>query len=634
MFNPRSLRSLLPGLLTFVALLVLTVQVTTQGQSGRGQGPDRETLNGLDVVAGEVLVKFRTPPGLAERDQLDFQLGNDRNEEVGGGINVRRLHSRVFDTLSLLAFFRAQPNVEYVEPNYIVEATAVPNDLQYPQLWGLNNTGHPGADIHAQAAWDITTGSRSNVVAVIDTGVDYTHPDLAANIWSAPSAFTVQIGGGPITCAQGTHGFNAIKKTCDPLDDNNHGTHVSGTIGAVGNNGVGVAGVNWTASIMGSKFLNAAGSGTTADAINAIEFAIQAKSAFSSGGPNVRVLSNSWGGGGFSQALLDEIKNANTNDMLFVAAAGNNGSNNNTTPSYPASYNAQNIIAVAATDSNDALASWSNYGSTSVHLGAPGVSILSTTRNNTYQYFSGTPMATPHVSGAALLVLSVCSLTTDALKNDLLQNVDLIGSLNGNTITGGRLNAFKALQACAPGQVPQLPPAPTNLNASGSNGQVSLTWTAVSGATSYNIKRGTSSGSETLLASGIQSASYTDSAVTNGTTYFYKVSAVNGAGEGPDSGEASATPTAPVGSAPSVPATVTASPGPGAKKITVSWSASANATSYIVASSSGQVLATGVTGTSWQNTGLASGTYSYKVAAVNSFGTSAYSANTTPVTLR
>src|SRR3989449_11253996 len=201
---------------------------------------------------------------------------------------------------------------------------------------------------------------------------------------------------------------------------------------------------------MGSKFLDATGTGTTADAINAIEFVVQAKAAFAAtSGANVRVLSNSWGGGAFSQALLDEINRANANDMLFVAAAGNSSSNNDVVPHYPSGFNAPNVVAVAATDNTDALPGFSNFGSTSVHLGAPGVDILSTTRNNTYSYFSGTSVATPHVSGAALLVLSKCALDTASLKTLLLNNVDPIPSLSGMTVTGGRLNVNKAHRACA-----------------------------------------------------------------------------------------------------------------------------------------------------------------------------------------
>ena len=196
--------------------------------------------------------------------------------------------------------------------------------------------GNTGADISAVEGWDIALGTASIVVGVVDTGIDYNHPDLAANIWSAPAPFTVVIGGVSITCEAGTHGFNAITRTCDPMDDHNHGTHVSGTIGAVGNNAVGVAGVNWVSSIMGLKFLSASGSGPIADAADAMDFAIQVKTIFAgTGGANIRILSNSWGGGGFSQTMLDLIKEANDQEMLFVAAAGNSGISNDFIPAYP-----------------------------------------------------------------------------------------------------------------------------------------------------------------------------------------------------------------------------------------------------------------------------------------------------------
>jgi serine protease len=411
-------------------------------------------VNGREAVSGEALVKFRTPPrqGDVERD-----TDADRNEGVGSH-GVRRIHSRSLDATMLVKALARRGDVVYAEPNYIVHASVTPNDTSFGLLWGLVNNGQniggqagaAGADISADQAWAVTKGSRANVVGVVDTGIDYTHPDLIANVWSAPSSFTVTVGGTTITCAAGTHGFNAIKKTCDPMDDSIHGTHVSGTIGAQGNNGAGVVGVNWVASLMGLKFLDNTGSGTTADAINAIAFAIQAKSRFGAAA-NVRVLSNSWGGGGFSQALLNEIIAAGSSDMLFVAAAGNSGTNNDTTPSYPASYAASNIIAVAATDNRDALASFSNYGAASVELGAPGVYIASTTPNGGYAYMSGTSMATPHVSGTAALTLAACpALTTSQLVSTIVAAVDPVASLAGKTSTGGRLNAYKAVTSCAP----------------------------------------------------------------------------------------------------------------------------------------------------------------------------------------
>ncbi len=416
--NLRSTLTNIPGLIvvaTIAAAAALSSPVSTQG---RGQRPTGTTaVNGAEAVAGEVLVKYRDSANAGIRQDVAQQVDADADEEVGS-TGFRRVHSRSFDTAALLNFLRADARVAYVEPNYIVHALATPNDPLFGMLWGLQNTGQTlgcgascfgtptgtaGADISATLAWDVSTGSRANVVAVVDTGIDYNHPDLAANVWSAPTAFSVTVGGRVITCAAGTHGFNAIANTCDPLDDNDHGSHTSGTIGATGNNGVGVAGVNWVASIMAAKFLDARGSGTTANAINAIEFAVQAKTVLGASA-NVRVLSNSWGGGGFSQALLDEINRANANNMLFVAAAGNNATNNDITPNYPSNYAAPNVVAVAATDNNDGMAAFSNYGATTVHLGAPGVDVLSTTRNNTYSYFSGTSMATPHVAGAAALV--------------------------------------------------------------------------------------------------------------------------------------------------------------------------------------------------------------------------------------
>jgi len=418
-----------------------------------------EMHQGHQTVARTVLVKFKATAAGESIRQLKQSEDIDVDEGIGG-IQARKLRSRSKGVAALLARLRARADVEYAEPDYIVQAFAVPNDPFFGQLWGLRNTGQliqgivgvPGADISATAAWDLTTGSSANVVAVVDTGVDYAHPDLAANIWSAPSSFSVTIGGVTITCAAGTHGFNAITNSCDPRDDNLHGTHVSGTVGAVGNNAVGVVGVNWVARIMGAKFLDASGSGTISNAINAIEFTIQAKAIFAAQA-NVRVLSNSWGcppGQCFSQALLDEINRANANDILFVAAAGNNNNNNDLSPTYPGSYSAPNVVAVAATDNRDQRASFSSYGAKSVHLGAPGVNVYSTTPNGNYAYLSGTSMATPHVSGAAVLVLSACNLSTAQLKSTLLNNVDPIPALSGITVTGGRLNVNKAVRSCQP----------------------------------------------------------------------------------------------------------------------------------------------------------------------------------------
>ena len=246
------------------------------------------------------------------------------------------------------------------------------------------------------------------------------------------------------------HGFNAILFTCDPADDQGHGTHVAGTIGASGNNGIGVAGVNWTTRMMALKFLDSTGSGTYADAISAIDFAVQTKAAFApSGAANVRILSNSWGGGSPSAALEQEIVAAGAADMLFVVAAGNGASNTDAVPFYPASYPDANIVSVAASDDTDALAGFSNFGAVSVDLAAPGTGIVSTIPGNGYGGSSGTSMATPHVAGAAALVLSRCSLNTAALKQKILGSVDVIPSMTGIVQTNGRLNVDRAIRSCA-----------------------------------------------------------------------------------------------------------------------------------------------------------------------------------------
>ncbi len=501
------------------------------------------------AVPGEVLVKLRHNGAAAEIGRIAREVGADWHRQVGGA-GVHLLHAPHVKARDLAQLLATRGDVAYAEPNYIVRALEVPSDPQFSQLWGLRNVGQavnggqpgtPGADIGAVAAWDLTTGSAATVVAVVDTGIDYTHPDLAANVWSAPASFSVTIGGAEFTCPAGTHGFNAIAKTCDPMDDHDHGTHVAGTIGAAGNNGIGVVGVNWTASIMGAKFLDADGSGTIADAIDALEFVIQAKAAFAeTAGADVRVLSNSWGGTDYSQALLDEINRANDAGMLFVAAAGNDGLPNDFFPTYPAGFSAPNIVAVAATDNADELAWFSNYGASTVHLAAPGVDILSTTIGNTYSFFSGTSMATPHVSGAAALVLAKCALDTAALKEELLNSVDQVAGLAGMTITGGRLNVNNAIRGCT-----VAPDVPTDVAAAAGDSKVTLTWAAVAGATGYRVKRSLVSGGPYTTVASPTARTYTDTSVTNGETYYYVVSAFNRIGESADSSEVSATPKRP-----------------------------------------------------------------------------------------
>ena len=454
-----------------------------------------ENYSGRTVAAREVLVSFR-PMSQQVLTQLIQAHDLDLMHPVGKA-GAFRLRSRRMDVDALIRALSTHPNVLFVEPNYVIGAIGVPNDPGFPLLWGLQNTGQvvggvpgtPGADIHAVPAWDVSTGSTWNVVGVVDTGIDYNHSDLAANVWSASTEFTVNIGGVDITCPAGSHGFNAITDECDPMDDatSSHGTHVSGTIGAVGNNSLGVVGVNWTASIMGLKFLNQNGNGFTSDAIDAIDFAVQAKTIFgATGEANVRVLSNSWGGDGFSFALMNEIAWANDNDILFVAAAGNNNWDNDLFPTYPANYNVPNVISVASTTNTDEKSGFSNYGAATVHIGARGSGILSTARNDSYRILSGTSMATPHVAGAAALILSVCSLTTAGLKSNLLDNVDPTASMAGITTSGGRLNVDQAIRACASPPTPDFTLSSTPLTRTISPGDTTTYTISVTPSGGFN----------------------------------------------------------------------------------------------------------------------------------------------------
>ena len=319
----------------------------------------------------------------------------------------------------------------------IAESVAItPNDPRFIDLWGMTK-------IQAPTAWNTSTGSREVVVAILDTGIDYNHPDLAANLWSNP----LEIAGNGIDddgngYIDDIFGINAITGSGDPLDDHNHGSHVAGTIGAVGANGIGVVGVNWQVSIMALKGFNASGSGSTDDFIESYQYMLAMKAR----GVNIRAVNNSWGGSSFSQALMDAISAAGTAGIVSCCAAGNTNTDTDANVYYPAGYNVPSVIAVAASDINDNRASFSNYGATTVDLAAPGVDITSTIRNNAYQSMNGTSMATPHVAGAiALLASTAPSLTPIELINQLLTTVDVLPNWSGVTLTGGRLNLARAI---------------------------------------------------------------------------------------------------------------------------------------------------------------------------------------------
>ena len=293
--------------------------------------------------------------------------------------------------------------------------------------------------------WSVSTGSPDVVVAVIDTGVDTAHPDLAPNIWvnageDCPGCRTNGVDDDGNGYVDDWRGWDFANGDNDPTDDNGHGTHVAGAVAATGNNGLGVAGVTWSSRIMPLKFLGADGSGTTADAISAILYA-RAK--------GVPILNNSWGGGDVSEALRDAIEQTDASGELFVAAAGNDFTNTDVEPFYPASYDVPNVLVVGASDQLDRKAWFSNYGVRTVDLSAPGTNIYSTWPGATYRFADGTSMATPQVSGAAALARAVFPNASGVgLKALLLRDVDPIGVLNTASRTGGRLNVDRAAR-CA-----------------------------------------------------------------------------------------------------------------------------------------------------------------------------------------
>jgi subtilisin family serine protease len=342
---------------------------------------------------------------------------------------------------------------------YRTEAVT-PNDPYMSQLWGMSQASD--IDIDADDAWIMTTGSSSQVVAVIDTGVDYNHPDLQQNMWVNPNEIA---GNGLDDDGNGyiddVHGINAINGSGNPMDDHGHGTHCAGTISGRGNNGVGVVGVTWNTKIMAVKFLGSGG-GSSMDAVESIQYVTNMKRR----GVNIRLSNNSWGGSGYDPFIYNAIQDSRNEGLLFVAAAGNSGLNIDTNSFLPAGYNLDNIISVAAINNSGNLTSWSNYGAANVDVAAPGNGIVSTylSWSGSYYTMSGTSMAAPHVSGAlALLVAYNPSLSWTALRNNLFDNGVSLGSLTGRVKTGKLINVNNMLlNAYAPGQTPIPTSTPTN----------------------------------------------------------------------------------------------------------------------------------------------------------------------------
>ncbi len=429
---------------------------------------DERPTGGERWKEGVLLVRFKPGTSAESAGQLHRALAAERTRDFP----ELDLHLvKLPDGLSVeegIQRYRADPRVAYAEPDYRVRVDATPNDPLYEDMWALHNNGQTGglndADIDAREAWNISTGSSSVVVAVIDTGIDTTHPDLLANLWVNPGELPANgiddDGNGYV---DDVHGINTILGNGDPWDDHGHGTHVAGTIGAVGDNGIGVVGVNWDVRILSCKFLDANGTGDISDAVECLQYIQRLRD----GGVAIVASNNSWGGSAHSQALADAIDAQR--EILCVAAAGNDLLSTDEFPHYPATYDLTSVISVAASDPTDGLAGFSNFGRHTVQIAAPGESILSTLPATNrwgiaggYGPLNGTSMATPHVAGvAALLKGADPSRDWRAIRSLLLSGGDPLAVLDSTTITGRRLNARGSL-GCSGRQLFKVLRAPTS----------------------------------------------------------------------------------------------------------------------------------------------------------------------------
>lgn len=410
------------------------------------------------VVPNELLIKFKASTSERSRTQTLSFINGKISEHLltaamqyaGDNEGIYLVHTDV-DIFQAMARMKGESNIEYAEPNFIYTHAAISTDTYYidGSLWGMYSDDLPSSvgplrttnqyGSQAEKAWAAGhTGSSSVYIGVIDEGAMWSHEDLTGNFGNYKEIAGDGIdndGNGKI---DDTYGWDFVHNdnTTYDVGEDDHGTHVSGTIGGKGGNGIGVAGINWNIKIISAKFLGPNG-GTTANAILAVDYITDLKTRDNL---NIVATNNSWGGGGYSSGLYAAIERANAQGILFIAAAGNSSKNIDKRASYPASYTNANIISVAAIDQYGAKPSWSNYGATSVDLGAPGVGVISTVPGG-YASYSGTSMATPHVTGAAALYASTHSgATTAQIKAAILGSTIPTSSLSGKCVTNGRLN--------------------------------------------------------------------------------------------------------------------------------------------------------------------------------------------------
>lgn len=436
--------------------------------SAKAAGESKKTP---EAVPGEFVVELREQIRTTDFESLSQRLGVEVVDSVRSNLIVVRSAAGTASAKRLETKLRDHPLVSRIEPNFIYRAFGfrslkTPNDPDFSKTWGLKNTGGAdsagtvgiaGIDIGAEAAWEYTTGDKKVVVAVIDTGVDFGHPDLKSQAW----VNSKEAKGQPGVDDDGNgyvddlNGYNFVDNKGDATDDNAHGSHCAGTIGAKGGDGKGIVGVNWNVSIMAVKFLSKDGGGTLANAIKSIDYATK---------NGADIMSNSWGGGAASAILKTAISDANKAGILFVVAAGNDSNDNDSTPTYPSSYDVDNVLSVAALDNRGAFASFSNFGATSVHVAAPGVNIVSSVLKGGYDSYSGTSMATPHVAGiAALLLAHNSNYTHLQLKKRIMDSARPLYTLRKRVSTAGIADAQYALSGATPPRDPNDPASLPNV---------------------------------------------------------------------------------------------------------------------------------------------------------------------------
>jgi subtilisin family serine protease len=601
-----------------IAFVCLFVSLGWALADRSNQSPRKATY-----APGELLVKYRPSARRAALEDSQRQRGISTLRTFRS-IGVR--HLKLPDGMTVreaMEIYLHDPDVAYAEPNYYRHATVIPDDLFFDNLWGLDNTGQTGgtvdADIDAPEAWETQTGSSAVVVAVLDTGADWDHEDLSANIWNNDDEAENGADSDNNGYIDDIRGWDFVNGDNDPDDDHGgtyHGTHVSGTIGAEGNNGIGITGVNWSVSIMPLKILDDQGSGLVSHEIEAIDYAIA---------NGAKIINASFSGGSDSQSECDAIEGARVAGILFVAAAGNYGQDNGDIPAYPANYDLDNIVAVAATDKNDGRAWFSNYGATSVDVAAPGVNIYSTIAGDSYQYSSGTSMATPHVAGlAALIWADNAGFTYDQVQERILNGVDVLPSLTGDILMAGRINANHSINPPA-----NTPDAPSGLGVGAlSTSEIGLSWTDnANDESGFKIERKTDlAGSYShIVTVAANVGSYADTGLHDGTSYDYRVLAFNAAGDSAPSEDNATTPLA----APSNLSAVAVS----GSRIDLSWTDHSSVESGFKieqkVESGGTYTEIAVVGTNvstYSNTGLdTSTTYYYRVKAYKGGLDSTYS---------